>query len=228
MRYARFFLIVLCATAIALSSSSPASAYGYWAIPSGHYVGNWIFGTPIPGTSYLHTGIDFWTNGDCTGNWDSGHQGTNVYSPTWGTVQKVYWLTGTTTTDYWVNGSSKKYGILIYNPAYGRYLYFWHMANNTNTTSYMMSAITPGLNVYEGTQLGWQGDATGVYDTCVHLHFTVSTSGSGDWSWPSGGSCNCVDPSPYIGVNVNYSSPSHVPTNATYRVDYDGDPPSLP
>jgi hypothetical protein len=225
-------LAVACAIALVLGTSTPAGAYGVWAIPSGHLVGWYIYGTPINTQQWglvHHTGVDFLTNGDCTGNWDGGHQGTNVYSPTWGTVQYVFWLNpnGTVTTSSGGTGS-KEYGLSIYNPGYGKYMYFWHMANNTNTTSYIMSAIAPGLNVVEGTQLGWQGDATGVFDTCVHLHFTVSTNGSGDFLWRDGFTCDCVDPTSYIGPNLNYFSPDHVPANATYPIDYDGDPPSLP
>lgn len=228
-RVVRASLTAFLALVVALSAQTQAAAYGYWAIPSGHWVGNWIWGTPLSSNTYRHTGVDLWTNHDCTGNWDNGHQGTNVYSPTWGTVQAIYWLTpGYGTTSAWVNSNSKKYGIRIYNSAYNKYLYFWHMANNTNTTSYVMSALYVGENVVQGTQLGGQGDATGVFDTCVHLHFTVSTSSAGDPLWLYNGSCNCVDPSPYMGVDVSWYSANHVRTDTYYGLDYDGDPPSLP
>jgi hypothetical protein len=144
-------------------------------------------------------------------------------------VQWVFWLNsdGSVTT-YAAGSGSKKYGLVMFNPTYGKYIYFWHMANNTTTQSYVATYIAPGLNVVEGTALGYQGDATGVFNTCVHLHFTVSTSGTGDFLWPAGGTCNCLDPSSYVGYNLNNDNPSHVPANGTYLIQYDGQPPSTP
>jgi hypothetical protein len=225
-RIVRAILAGLTVATLVLSAQVSADALGIWpsapwAVPSGHWVGNFIWGTPT--SAGTHTGVDLWTNQDCTGNWDNGHQGTNVYSPAAGSVVYVWWLnTDGSTTSYQVNSSSIKYGISIYHPSLGRYTYYWHMANMATGTSYIMAAIVPGLNVYEGTELGWQGDATGVLNQCVHLHFTVSSSSSGD-SWGSS-----LDPSSFIGPNLNYFDGNHVPTNATYGVDYNGQPPSLP
>lgn len=220
MRALRFFSTIVATVALLVAQQSPSLALGQWpaapwAIPSGTRIGNFIWGTPTSvGT---HTGVDIWTKLDCTGSGADGVQGEPVYATAGATVQYLWWLNsdGTSTT-YAKDGGSIKYGVSLSHSAAYVYTYYWHMGNQATGASYVAPSLAPGQAVSMGTFLGYQGNATGVLNQCTHLHFTVSTNPSGDtWS-------TAVNPTYYIGPDVSYTSPTHVPTDGTFLVSYNG------
>lgn len=215
--------IVIAILAVILTETSPAAALGQWpaapwAIPTGTRIGNWIWGTPLPGGA-THTGVDLWTKLDCTGTGSDGVEGEAVYATAGATVKYLWWLNSdntVTTSPKAGDAGSVKFGVSLYHQAAYLYTYYWHMANQSTRVSYVNSSLAVGQGVTMGTLLGYQGNATGVYNSCTHLHFTVSTNpGGDDWS-------TAVNPTYYIGPDVSYTSPNHVPTDGSYLVSYNG------
>ncbi len=190
MGFAMVMLITMASTSEALAL--PPWPNAPWAIPTNGYVGNFIWGTPTDiGT---HTGVDFWTRLDCLGS-GGGSQGEVVRATTDGVVESIYNISGVP-------------AIVVVNHQ-GIWTWYEHLADAYSSTSYIASSIWPGAAVVTGTILGWQGNRTGVLTTCVHLHFTVSISGQSD-TW-----ANSVNPSWYLGPDLNQSSPGHVPNDWT-------------
>lgn len=89
------------------------------------------------------------------------------------------------------------------------WLYYTHMAGRDGT-DFIVEAFPPGtreLFVERGTLLGYTGDYNGnsLRDIWVHLHFSiVRDDGSGRYLNELGFE-NTLDPSPYLGLSVNYA-----------------------
>src|SRR5919204_368520 len=204
---------------IALLLATPALALGDWpnapwAIPTANYVGSYVYGTP---TSWgPHTGVDILTNNDCTPS-GSGARGADVYAASNAQVVYLWWLWRMSDGSYQVHSfdgtgqlnviGSTKYGVSLYDSSQPQasYQYYWHMADQQTFDSYVSTALQPNQTVTMGTYLGTQGNATGTGSVCTHLHFTASTSGTGD-SWSA-----AVDPSPLLGPDLNDDANGRVP-----------------
>jgi hypothetical protein len=213
---------------IALLLATPALALGDWpnapwAIPTANYVGSYVYGTP---TSWgPHTGVDILTNNDCTPS-GSGARGADVYAASNAQVVYLWWLWRMSDGSYQVHNfdgtgqlnviGSTKYGVSLYDSSQPQasYQYYWHMADQQTFDSYVSTALQPNQTVTMGTYLGTQGNATGTGSVCTHLHFTASTSGTGD-SWSA-----AVDPSPLLGPDLNDDANGRVP--AGYPLSYNG------
>lgn len=89
------------------------------------------------------------------------------------------------------------------------WLYHTHMADRDGN-DFILDEFPPGtseLFVEQGTLLGYTGDYNGrsMRDIWVHLHFSiVEDNGSGRYSNELEFD-NTLDPSPYLGMNVNYA-----------------------
>lgn len=89
------------------------------------------------------------------------------------------------------------------------WLYYAHMADEDGN-SFIEPAFPPGtseLFVERGTLLGYTGDYNGgaLRDVWVHLHFSiVQDDGRGRYANELEFS-NTIDPSPYLGLPVNYA-----------------------
>jgi peptidoglycan LD-endopeptidase LytH len=95
------------------------------------------------------------------------------------------------------------------------WLYYAHMAD-ANGTSYIVDAFPPGTTeafVAAGTLLGYQGNYSADPDnpTGMHLHFSiVEDDGQGRFRNELQIE-NTLDPSPYLGFDVNGSSAGELP-----------------
>lgn len=91
------------------------------------------------------------------------------------------------------------------------WLYYTHMADREGN-DFIIDAIPPGtseLFVEQGTLLGYTGDYNGnsARDIWVHLHFSiVQDDGSGRYLNELE-FANTIDPSPYLGRDINYICP---------------------
>ncbi len=89
------------------------------------------------------------------------------------------------------------------------WLYYTHMADEEGN-DFIEDAFPPGLRelfVEQGTLLGYTGNFNGdsLRDVWVHLHFSiVKDDGAGRYLNELEFS-NTVDPSPYLGLPLNYS-----------------------
>lgn len=94
------------------------------------------------------------------------------------------------------------------------WLYYAHMADRAGN-SFIRPAFPPGTDgifVEQGTLLGYTGDYNGqsLRDVWVHLHFSiVLDDGSGRFANELE-FANTLDPSPYLGLSVNYACRSEV------------------
>ncbi|MBN1680821.1 MAG: M23 family metallopeptidase [Anaerolineae bacterium] len=86
--------------------------------------------------------------------------------------------------------------------------YYTHMASRDGTTSYIADAFPPGTSevwVSQGTLLGYQGEYSGnsLMPVGLHLHFSIVKSDP-DGSFKNESRVgNTLDPSPYLGMDVN-------------------------
>lgn len=84
--------------------------------------------------------------------------------------------------------------------------YYTHMASADGQTSFVAADFPPGtygVFVEQGTLLGYQGDYGGNRVVGLHLHFSIVTS-EADGSFKNEALLeNTLDPSPYLGLNVN-------------------------
>jgi hypothetical protein len=95
-----------------------------------------------------------------------------------------------------------------FNPSRQIWTYYSHMANETGDTSYISSDFPPGTSekfVTQGTLLGYQGlyNGTADYAISMHVHFSITLSGSNGSFTNETRFYNTIDPSPYFGFNVN-------------------------
>jgi hypothetical protein len=89
------------------------------------------------------------------------------------------------------------------------WLYYTHMANQEGI-DFITSAIPPGtqeLFVEQGTILGYTGNYNGnsIRSIWVHLHFSIVKDDGADHYANELEFNNTIDPSPYLGLAVNYA-----------------------
>jgi murein DD-endopeptidase MepM/ murein hydrolase activator NlpD len=86
--------------------------------------------------------------------------------------------------------------------------YYTHMAARDGETSYVAETFAPGTSsvwVEQGTLIGYQGEYAGnsLAPIGLHLHFSIVKS-EPDGSFKNEAQINnTLDPSPYLGINVN-------------------------
>ncbi|MDX1414319.1 MAG: M23 family metallopeptidase [Candidatus Promineifilaceae bacterium] len=89
------------------------------------------------------------------------------------------------------------------------WLYYTHMADQDGN-DYISDAIPPGtkdLFVEQGTFLGYTGNYNGnsLRNIWVHLHFSIVHDDGNGRYLSELDITNTIDPSPYLGINVNYA-----------------------
>lgn len=100
------------------------------------------------------------------------------------------------------------------NPGTQIWLYYTHMADEEGN-DFIVDAFSPGtseLYVEQGTLLGYTGDYNGgsLRDVWAHLHFSVvKDDGQGGYTNELE-FANTIDPSPYLGLPVNYACRAEV------------------
>lgn len=91
------------------------------------------------------------------------------------------------------------------------WLYYTHMAPASGESDFIEDAFPPGtreLFVSQGTLLGYTGNYSGnpLRPTGTHLHFSiVRDTGNGRYRNELD-VANTLDPTPYLGIDVNYES----------------------
>lgn len=96
------------------------------------------------------------------------------------------------------------------------WLYYTHMADRSGN-SYIMDAFSPGTRerfVRQGTLLGYTGDYNGGAARTIwtHLHFSIVRDDGHGRYLNELEFANTLDPSPYLGLPVNYACGSTTPT----------------
>ncbi len=91
------------------------------------------------------------------------------------------------------------------------WLYYAHMAD-PDGNSFIEPAFPPGARevfVAQGTLLGYTGDYNGgaLRTVDVHLHFSIVLDDGGRYTNELE-FANTIDPSPYLGMPVNYACPA--------------------
>jgi len=86
--------------------------------------------------------------------------------------------------------------------------YYTHMAPRDGSASYVADDFPPGTNevwVEQGTFLGYQGEYSGnsIMPVGLHVHFSIVTSDPDGNFKNEAHRSNTLDPSPYLGMNVN-------------------------
>lgn len=94
------------------------------------------------------------------------------------------------------------------NPEQQIWLYYTHMADEDGN-DFIVDTFEPGLREYfveQGTLLGYTGNYNGnsLRDVWVHLHFSIVKDVNGRYANELEFE-NTIDPSPYLGLRVNYS-----------------------
>lgn len=213
-------LLTLAVALLSLSQSawsggSSVGAIGAWP--------NAPFGIPASGyVGYLykqnnHAGLDICFKQNCPSETaaTSAGPGNPVYSAYSGTLVAVYSRDFTS-----VAPSSPLAAIVVLrhdnvpgastSPVYTWYL---HMADEFSTTSYVNSSLILNTSYPAGFLLGHQGNrrilnpqGQPIGDIVTHLHFQVQTTSANVFL------ANSLDPSPFLGPNVNYgvTSPPHL------------------
>ena len=100
------------------------------------------------------------------------------------------------------------------NPSREIWTYYTHMASKAGDQSYISSEFPPGTSekfVKQGTLLGYQGLYSGT-DTpiAMHVHFSVVIDKNGSYTNETHFN-NTLDPSPYLGMNLNASNHPTIP-----------------
>ncbi len=95
------------------------------------------------------------------------------------------------------------------DPARQIWLYYTHMADQDGN-DFIVDAFPPGTQesfVKQGTLLGYTGDYNGnsLRTIWVHLHFSVVLDDGNGRYRNELDFANTLDPSPYLGMNVNYA-----------------------
>ena len=98
-------------------------------------------------------------------------------------------------------------------PGRAIWLYYAHMAD-PDGNSFIEPAFPPGARevfVSQGTLLGYTGDYNGgaLRTVDVHLHFSIVLDDGGQYTNELE-FANTIDPSPYLGMPLNYACPAEV------------------
>lgn len=156
-----------------------------------------------------HQGIDIWSNQDGKGLTPPSPEGQVVRAAYWGTILGIF-----NSDDKPVSATDAKAAIIeLDHPTFpGKHIYtlYAHMANADGTQTFIAPGLYVGKSVAQGELLGYQGNATGKSSPnsltpdgtayLTHLHFEVKTAAAAR---------NQVDPSPYIGWQVNRCNPGY-------------------
>jgi hypothetical protein len=203
------------------------------AITSG-YIG-WLYNQPTGGACG-HTGIDLLATSNAAVLETAGPE---VRLPYAGSI--VYFVHGSGLKYTTANGSDV-IGLVFkhVDPVAGGsiYSYWWHLGLRAKSSAGAISlaqslvpqSLAYGVTYPAGTVLGKQGNimstGSGYKETATHVHMTLSKVATGD-KCPTAGSP--VDPSPYVGVDVNYD---HAATRPAYGTElsklYPTPPPPAP
>jgi peptidoglycan LD-endopeptidase LytH len=144
------------------------------------------------------------------------HQGIDIFSNADPGTTPVYAAADgyITREPTWVSSLIQRIPDDPLNPGQQIWLYYTHMASRAGD-SYIHDAFPPGTQdqfVPQGTLLGTTGDYNGTSPRTVwtHLHFSiVRDDGAGAYlnelDFP-----NTLDPSPYLGMEVNYHRATEV------------------
>jgi len=141
------------------------------------------------------------------------HQGIDIFSPGAGGQTPVYAAYDgyITREDNWRSALIQRVPDDPLQPGRAIWLYYAHMADR-DSNSYIEPAFPPGtraLFVPQGTLLGYTGDYNGdsLRTVSVHLHFSiVLDDGRGGYTNELE-FANTLDPSPYLGMPLNYACP---------------------
>lgn len=197
--------VLMLAAVIVIANASPANALGQWpnapyAYPTDSWVGDWLYGT-----NGNHTGADLW--GTQSG---AGSQGPAVHAAYQGYVANLWWLCEQSggvfiTRNYDCRSDpgvlrSTKYGVTIVGDD-GIVTHYWHMADQATFSSWVQWDLFVDHWVPQGKLLGYQGNATGVAFTLLHLQFTVG------YNYTQDSFAYAFDPTPYVGPNLRDGSP---------------------
>jgi murein DD-endopeptidase MepM/ murein hydrolase activator NlpD len=193
----------------------------YWANPAGH--ADWIIhaGSPCGDAPFVMPSdglIGFlWGDSFYPGH---RHQGLDIFGPTGpnglGQTPVVAAYDGfLTRLPEWKSAVILRVPEDPLMPGRQIWLYYAHMAD-ANGTSYIAEAFPPGTTeafVSAGTLLGYQGNYSADPDnpTGMHLHFSiVEDDGQGRFRSELQIE-NTLDPSPYLGLEVNASRAADAP-----------------
>lgn len=97
------------------------------------------------------------------------------------------------------------------HPGQTIWTYYTHMASKDGSESFVSAQFPPGTSevwVEQGTLLGYQGEfsGNGVASIAMHVHFSIVRSES-DGSFKNEARLgNTIDPSPYLGMELNINS----------------------
>lgn len=141
------------------------------------------------------------------------HQGIDIFSNTEPGVTPVYAAYDgyVTREPQWVSTLIQRVPEDPLQPQRQIWLYYTHMADEQGN-DFIIDAFPPGTSefwVEQGTLLGYTGDYNGgaLRDVWVHLHFSiVQDDGRGHYTNELEFG-NTLDPSPYLGLGVNYAAP---------------------
>ena len=93
--------------------------------------------------------------------------------------------------------------------------YYSHMASEDGLTSYIVDDFPAGTTnkwVEQGTLLGYQGTYSGTdAPIAMHLHFSIVASGTDGSFLNETNLSNTFDPSPYLGMSLNFDSVKNRP-----------------
>ncbi|MCI0646811.1 MAG: M23 family metallopeptidase [Chloroflexi bacterium] len=147
------------------------------------------------------------------------HQGIDIFSPTGPGQTPVY-----AAYDGYITREAEWRSTLIQrlpddplSPGRQVWLYYTHMAGQSGQNDTIEATFPPGtheLFVEQGTLLGYTGNYSGnpLRPVGVHLHFSiVLDDGRGGYRNELQFD-NTLDPSPYLGLSVNYACAPPVPT----------------
>jgi uncharacterized delta-60 repeat protein len=190
---------------------SPVYPYGYMG---------WMFNEPS--SRGTHLGLDIWKEQ----LYDIGQPpGPDIRAAYGGTVKAIYyeapidlakpdgatkWYSITSATDPRASVIVLEHHGLSPDPLYTLYL---HMARADGTKTYISPNIKVGDRIAQGQYLGQMGNwkYSGYNSAITHLHFEVSTI----YSRANAG----IDPSPYLGFDVNYvkiNDPGHIKRGSVF------------
>lgn len=139
------------------------------------------------------------------------HQGIDIFSNSAPGVTPVYAAYDgyITREDGWRSALIQRIPDDPLQPGRAIWLYYTHMAGQAGN-SFINAAFPPGTRekfVEQGTLLGYTGDYNGNSPRTiwVHLHFSIVLDDGHGRYLNELEFANTVDPSPYLGMNVNYA-----------------------
>lgn len=146
----------------------------------------------------------------------SPHQGIDIFSTADPGVTPVYAATDgyVTREATWVSSLIQRIPDDPLQSGRQIWLYYTHMASRAGE-SYIHGAFPPGTRdqfVPQGTLLGYTGDYNGNSPRTVwtHLHFSIVLDDGGGGYRNELEFANTLDPSPYLGMEVNYDRANEV------------------